>query len=294
MTQMAEEGDRLRQDPPTRAGGPAEAGQLHRCQPGRHHPLQHRPGHLRAAANRTTASTVDRAASLRPYPGAGANVAAAGIAATLVLILMTTLQVILGELLPKTVALRYPETVALATVLPMKWSADYLLKPLILLLNGSGSFVLRLLGLAAAHEGAHVHSPEEIVILVAGELLGVGSSTRTNGSGSAMSFESATRPWARWRSPKSSGRGRGRYASAGGAATRRGVRLLPYPDLREETAITSPDMYTSAICFSPVDRAVIQRLDRHHPPCAVRARNADSHAGLEPAQRDAGLFGHRV
>ena len=73
----------------------------------------------------------------------------------------------MGELLPKTVALRYPETLALATVLPIKWSADFLLRPLILLLEEwSGSLVLRLLGLTADHEGAHVHSPEEIVILV--------------------------------------------------------------------------------------------------------------------------------
>jgi CBS domain containing-hemolysin-like protein len=96
----------------------------------------------------------------------GGEVAAAGSAAILVLILMTVLQVILGELVPKTLAIQYPEQLALITALPMKWSADYILKPLIVLLNGSGALILRALG--ASYEGghAHVHSPEEILILV--------------------------------------------------------------------------------------------------------------------------------
>jgi putative hemolysin len=92
--------------------------------------------------------------------------AAAGIATTLVLILLTTLQVVLGELLPKSIGIQYPERMALATVLPVKWSADFLLKPLIVILNGSGNLVLKLLGIQADHEHAHIHSPEEIVILV--------------------------------------------------------------------------------------------------------------------------------
>ena len=97
---------------------------------------------------------------------AAGTVAATGIATTLVLIFLTTLQVVLGELVPKSLAIQYPERMALATVLPVKWSADYILKPLIVILNGSGTLVLKLLGVEAEHEHAHVHSPEEIVILV--------------------------------------------------------------------------------------------------------------------------------
>jgi putative hemolysin len=99
-------------------------------------------------------------------PSTVGHVAAAGISSTLVLFLLTTLQVVLGELVPKSVAIQYPERLALLTALPMKWSADYILKPLIVLLNGSGALVLRLLGAAPGSEHAHVHSPEEIVILV--------------------------------------------------------------------------------------------------------------------------------
>jgi CBS domain containing-hemolysin-like protein len=48
----------------------------------------------------------------------------------------------------------------------MKWSADYILKPLIILLNGSGTLILRMLGVSHSGGHAHVHSPEEIIILV--------------------------------------------------------------------------------------------------------------------------------
>jgi CBS domain containing-hemolysin-like protein len=94
------------------------------------------------------------------------SLVSAGSAAILVLILMTVLQVILGELVPKTLAIQYPEQLALITALPMKWSADYILKPLIVLLNGSGTLILRALGAGYAGGHAHVHSPEEILILV--------------------------------------------------------------------------------------------------------------------------------
>jgi CBS domain containing-hemolysin-like protein len=104
--------------------------------------------------------------SLGLAPSTVGHVAAAGIASTLVLLLLTTLQVVLGELVPKSVAIQYPERLALLTALPMKWSADYILKPLIVLLNGSGRLLLKLLGATHGGEHVHVHSPEEIVILV--------------------------------------------------------------------------------------------------------------------------------
>ena len=96
----------------------------------------------------------------------GSHVAAAGIASVLVLILLTTLQVVMGELVPKSISIQYPERMALATALPMKWSADYILKPLIVLLNGSGALILKLLGTGDGGRHTHVHSPEEILILV--------------------------------------------------------------------------------------------------------------------------------
>lgn len=92
--------------------------------------------------------------------------AAAGASALIVLFFLTALQVVLGELVPKSIALQYPEETALATAIPMRWSADVILKPLIVLLNGSGALFLRLLGIEYTGEHKHVHSPEEILLLI--------------------------------------------------------------------------------------------------------------------------------
>src|SRR5690606_23887376 len=67
---------------------------------------------------------------------------------------------------PKSVALQYPERVALATVVPMRWSADIILKPLIVLLNGSGTLILKAFGVSYGGGHGHVHSPEEIQLLI--------------------------------------------------------------------------------------------------------------------------------
>jgi putative hemolysin len=99
-------------------------------------------------------------------PFVSAEGAAGAIAATLVLVVLTTLQVVLGELVPKSIAVQYPEQVAMWTLYPMRWSAEIIFRPLIALLNGSGSLFLRLLGLGHHGEHTHIHSPEEIEILV--------------------------------------------------------------------------------------------------------------------------------
>lgn len=104
--------------------------------------------------------------ALEWLPLVGERVAAAGIAAVLVLLVLTTLQVVFGELVPKSIALRYPERVAMLTVVPMRWSGDILLKPLIIILNGSGTLLLRLLGATYGGGHSHVHSPEEIMLLI--------------------------------------------------------------------------------------------------------------------------------
>ena len=85
--------------------------------------------------------------------------------AVVILIFLTTLQVVLGELVPKNVGLQYPEKLATLTARPMQWSVT-LFRPLIWLFNGSARIVLRLMGADAVAEHAHIHSPEEIVMLV--------------------------------------------------------------------------------------------------------------------------------
>lgn len=84
------------------------------------------------------------------------------VAATvIVLIFITMLQVVLGELLPKTVALRYPERLAVATLRPLQLSL-WLFRPLIALFNGTAFAAMRAWGLNTDHSHAHVHSPEEL------------------------------------------------------------------------------------------------------------------------------------
>ena len=86
-------------------------------------------------------------------------------AAAVVLLVLTTLAMILGELVPKSLALQNPTRTALATVLPMQWSLR-LFSWSIKLLNGSGIFILKLLGVPSTGH-RHVHSPEEIALLIA-------------------------------------------------------------------------------------------------------------------------------
>jgi putative hemolysin len=86
-------------------------------------------------------------------------------AATGMLVTLTGLAMVLGELVPKSLALQYPTETALATVLPMQ-ASRWIFSPLIALLNGSGGLVLRLFG-ARSSGHRHVHSPEEIEMLIA-------------------------------------------------------------------------------------------------------------------------------
>jgi CBS domain containing-hemolysin-like protein len=82
-----------------------------------------------------------------------------------VLIGLSVAQMVLGELLPKALALQFPDRTALLTTWPMAWSLR-LFAPLIWLFNGSGLALLRMIGVRQeAHR--HVHSPAEIEMLLA-------------------------------------------------------------------------------------------------------------------------------
>jgi putative hemolysin len=89
---------------------------------------------------------------------------AASISAIVILIALTCLQMVLGELVPKSVAIRRPGIAGIATVVPMRWSL-VVLRPFIALLNGSGLAVLRFLRIPVSSH-RHVHSPEEIELLL--------------------------------------------------------------------------------------------------------------------------------
>jgi CBS domain containing-hemolysin-like protein len=84
-----------------------------------------------------------------------------GLVAGFAYFIMTTLHVIIGELMPKSIALQRPERTALWIGRPMTFFA-VLFSPLIWMLNGVGNFLLRRLGLHAAEGHSQVHSPEEL------------------------------------------------------------------------------------------------------------------------------------
>lgn len=91
--------------------------------------------------------------------------AASSAAAVVILLVLTVGTMVAGELAPKSLALEYPTETALYTYWPMRWSL-WVLGPFIWFLNGSGTLILRLLGSAhGAHR--HVHSPDEIELLIA-------------------------------------------------------------------------------------------------------------------------------
>jgi CBS domain containing-hemolysin-like protein len=82
-----------------------------------------------------------------------------------VLLVLTVLAMIVGELVPKSLALQDPTRTALFTVLPMQWSLR-VFSLAIDALNGTGVLILRLLRVPTTGH-RHVHSPEEIELLIA-------------------------------------------------------------------------------------------------------------------------------
>ena len=91
--------------------------------------------------------------------------AAASWGAAIVLAILTAVQVVIGELVPKSIALRYPTEVAVLTVFPMRWSLAAF-KPLIAFLNGTATWMLKLVGVSLTGH-RHLHSPDEIALLIA-------------------------------------------------------------------------------------------------------------------------------
>ncbi|HEX7288787.1 MAG TPA: hemolysin family protein [Candidatus Angelobacter sp.] len=106
------------------------------------------------------------AAIIQPWLGnvPYARVYAHGIAATLAFILITYMLVILGELVPKSLALERAERVALAVAGPMDVFIT-LAHPFLVLMNKSANLVLRGFGSRLRREGGG-HTPEELKLIV--------------------------------------------------------------------------------------------------------------------------------
>jgi len=93
-----------------------------------------------------------------------ASVYAHGIAIVISFVLITFLHVILGELVPKSLALQRAEQVALAVAAPMDVFLT-LTRPLLFVMSRAAGWVLRIFGSRRIRQGP-VHSPDELKLIV--------------------------------------------------------------------------------------------------------------------------------
>lgn len=98
--------------------------------------------------------------------GAWATASAHGLAAGGAFAIITVFHIVLGELVPKSLALQRPERTALWIIRPL---GLFLLvfRPAITLLNGLGNLIMRLFGLERGSDEGRLHSTEELKLLVA-------------------------------------------------------------------------------------------------------------------------------
>jgi CBS domain containing-hemolysin-like protein len=94
---------------------------------------------------------------------------------TIAFAIISVLHIILGELVPKALALLYPEGVSRWVVLPLM-GFSWLMHFPILVLNGTANRLLKLVGVEPPGSHERLHSPEEIRMLV--EQSGEGGSLR--------------------------------------------------------------------------------------------------------------------
>jgi CBS domain containing-hemolysin-like protein len=91
---------------------------------------------------------------------------AAHTAATIVAFLaITFLHVVVGELAPKTVAIRVPDKVAIGVAAPLL-AFERVFRPFIALMNGAGNLLVKTLGFQPAAHAAHLHSVQELQLIV--------------------------------------------------------------------------------------------------------------------------------
>lgn len=87
------------------------------------------------------------------------------LASVLSIAALTYLHIVLGEMIPKTLALSKPESTAIAIGAPMRWMLRLML-PLVLVLNALGRGLLRLVGVKSTEGPAEAPTPEDLAFIV--------------------------------------------------------------------------------------------------------------------------------
>jgi CBS domain containing-hemolysin-like protein len=99
------------------------------------------------------------------FPHFWGLVATHSLATFFTFLLITFLLVVFGELLPKTLAIQVPDRTALLVARPLI-IFERLTRPLIVIINGTGTFLIRLCGFASPTSESMVHSVEELLMLI--------------------------------------------------------------------------------------------------------------------------------
>ena len=103
-----------------------------------------------------------------------------GVSVGLALILATTFEMVVAELVPKNLAISRPEGIAYATATPLRL-VNASMKPLIVFLNAAANWTVRLFGIQPQDELTAIHSLEELQVLI-----------RSSKEGGALEAEEAT------------------------------------------------------------------------------------------------------
>ena len=103
---------------------------------------------------------------LEPHVGALAGLSAAAIASVLVLTALTFAHIVIGEMVPKAVALQHPDGTARIVYWPMRLTL-VVLYPFVALSSGVARFCLRLVGVRRVENTQEqIYTPEELQIIV--------------------------------------------------------------------------------------------------------------------------------
>jgi CBS domain containing-hemolysin-like protein len=88
-----------------------------------------------------------------------------GASLALGLVLATTLEMVAAELIPKNLAISRPQKIAYATATPLR-VVNAIGRPLILFLNSSANWTVKLLGIQPQEELSRTHSLEELQVMI--------------------------------------------------------------------------------------------------------------------------------
>ena len=98
-------------------------------------------------------------------PNVSSSFASHSVATIIAFVLITFMHVVIGELMPKSIALQFPEKTTLVVTRPLVAVAN-ILHPFIFLLNGFGNWALKLINISPAQQHHSVHTEEEIDMII--------------------------------------------------------------------------------------------------------------------------------